>query len=78
MSLSRAAKFGCSGTAYDSRSFREFFSTVESCFQIVSGAFPCGKRWPRGRRGPATVTLAIKHPLAMKAVHPAGLEADLS
>jgi hypothetical protein len=37
MSVVARRKFGCSGTAYDSRFFREFFPTVESCFQIVSG-----------------------------------------
>ncbi|MBZ9986509.1 hypothetical protein LB572_05300 [Mesorhizobium sp. BH1-1-5] len=56
---------GCSGAAYDSRLFREFFPTVESCFQIVSGAFPSGRGWPRGERS-ATVILAIRHLLAMK------------
>jgi hypothetical protein len=38
MSSCRAPQIiGCSGTAYDSPTFREFFPTVESCFWIVSG-----------------------------------------
>jgi len=47
MSLSLAVVVGCSGYRYDTRSFREFFRTVESCFRIVSSG---GGGLGRGRR----------------------------